>query len=381
MSSSRPANGRGADSHQDGSPAIFLMCDSLQTGGIERQFNMLARAMREHGYRVFLGCMRRQGAFLQGLEDIVEYPSGGSFLSWTSFHSRVRLLRFFLACRIQVAQSFDFYSNLMMVPSAKLAGVPAVVACQNQLGDLLTPMQNRVEIGNFRRCDRVVCNSQAAADRLARLGVPGYRLVVIRNGIENPEHVPGPALPPEPTRVRIGLVARMNHPVKNHDGFLRAAAKIAARHANVDFLLAGDGPLRPTLERQAAELGIADRVKFLGDRGDVPAVLAALDISVVPSKSESLANVMLESMAAGKAVIAANVGGLGEVIENGKTGLLVPAGDDEKLAFSMELFISRPDLREQYGREARNVIIANFSLMRLRDEHLQLYDELLCRRG
>jgi L-malate glycosyltransferase len=360
-------------------PGIFLMCDSLHTGGIERQFNMLARALREHGYEVHLGCMRREGTFLEGLGNIEEFPTGGGFFRWKALESRWRIARFLRKHKVQVAQSFDFYSNLMMVSVAKLARVPVVIACQNQIGDLLTSTQNRAEITNFRLCARVVCNSRAAAERLRRFGLPATKLVVIPNGISEAPTVAEPAFERQPGRVYVALIARMNSDVKNHDVFLRAAAKVLVHRADTEFLLVGDGPLRHSLELLARELRIASRVKFLGDRRDVPAVLAAVDISVVPSRTESLANVVLESMAAGKPVVASNVGGLPEVVHHAKTGLLVRAGDENELASAIELLISRPDLREEYGRAGQQFVRTNFSAARLRDEHLRLYDELLSR--
>jgi len=118
------------------------------------------------------------------------------------------------------------------------------------------------------------------------------------------------ALPPRPGVVRVGLIARMNSPVKNHSVFLRAAARLAPRFPSLEILLVGDGPLRPVLERMTKTLGLVDRVRFLGERQDIPAVLAAMDISVLPSLSESLSKTVLESRAAGKPVVAAHVGGM-----------------------------------------------------------------------
>ena len=95
------------------------------------------------------------------------------------------------------------------------------------------------------------------------------------------------------------MVARMNHPVKNQPFFLRAAARLVQTLPQVEFVLVGDGPLRPGLEQMCEQLGLGDRTRFLGERHDIPAVLASLDISVLTSRSESLSNVILESMAAG----------------------------------------------------------------------------------
>ncbi len=224
--------------------------------------------------------------------------------------SRWELSRLLRRSKVHVAQAFDFYANLMLIPAAKLARVPVVIGSQRQLGDLLTPAQFRAQIAIFRWCDRIVCNSSAAADRLEKAGVPARKLVVIGNGLP-PEIFArkAPALPRRDGILRVGMIARMNAVYKNQGRFLQAAARLTGKLSGVEFVLVGDGPLRADFERQAADLGLGSRVQFVGDRRDIPEILASLDVSVVPSTSESLSNVMLESMAAGVAVVATSVGG------------------------------------------------------------------------
>src|SRR5208283_419535 len=126
------------------------------------------------------------------------------------------------------------------------------------------------------------------------------QIVIIGNGLAPSAFAPAaPALDRASAVLRIGMIARMNTHSKNHKVFLQAAASVLRRFPETEFILAGEGPLRPELERQARDLQIADRVRFLGDRRDITAILASLDISVLPSASESLSNAILESMAAG----------------------------------------------------------------------------------
>ena len=146
-------------------------------------------------------------------------------------------------------------------------------------------------------------------------------------------------------------------------------------------MLAGDGPLRPALEALARQLGLLDRVLFLGDRRDVPAVLAALDISVLPSSSESLSNVILESMAAGVPVVAANVGGNPELVRNGETGFLFSPGDERQLASAIETLVTQPELRKQLATCARAHARAEYAIPRVRDRYQDLYRSLLVEKG
>ena len=279
---------------------VFLMINSLETGGSERQFVEMARSLREEQLQVHLGCLLKEGPLLEGLDGLHHFGLGGSLYGVQSIRGRWRLARCLQQLHVGVAHAFDFYSNLTLVPAARLAAIPLVIGSHRQLGDLLTPTQFRAQLLIFRWCDRVVCNSRAAADRLLRAGLPEQKIAVIGNALPQEAFAETlPALPRDAGILRVGMIARMNATYKNHCVFLRAAARVSRKFPNVEFVLAGDGPLRSELERQALELGLQGRVQFLGDRRDITAVLASMNVSVVPSASESLSNVMLESMAAG----------------------------------------------------------------------------------
>jgi L-malate glycosyltransferase len=361
---------------------LFMMLDSLRTGGSQRQFALLATAFRREPFDLYLGCIQRCGEFLEDLGEIEEYPLGGNFLTLRAQHSLGKLVAFLRRTRIEVTQSFDFYTNLLLVPAARLAGVPVVVASQRQLGDLLTPMKRRIQNLVFRLADCVICNSLAAADQLVKEGVPNAKLTVILNGLP-----PGafqeavPALLPEPGVMRIGMIARMNERVKNHALFLRSAARVASRFPLAEFVLVGDGPFRQECEELARQLGIGPRTRFLGDRHDVTPVLAALDIVVSPSRSESLSNAILEAMAAGRPVVATRVGGNPELVRDRETGLLVAPDDEGALAAALETVLASPDLAREWGENARRIAQANFTLDYARERFEQLYLDLLAKKG
>jgi glycosyltransferase involved in cell wall biosynthesis len=124
----------------------------------------------------------------------------------------------------------------------------------------------------------------------------------------------------------------------------------------------GDGPLRPELESMAAQLGIRKKVLFVGERHDIPAMLASLDVSILISESESLSNAILESMAAGVPVVATDVGGNPELVKDGETGLLVPPGDEKKLVEALAHLVRDPVARSQYAGRSKEFARAHFHM-------------------
>ncbi len=379
---SRDRNENLLATEENSRPAVFLMTNTLETGGSERQFTTMAKALDRDSFSVSLGCLEPIGPFLSEVEGIVTFSAGGNLYGLPSWRSRLALSKFLRRTRIAVALSFDFYSNLMLIPAARFAGVPVIMGSHRQLGDLLTPAQFQAQNAMFRLCHRVVCNSQAAAERLREAGIRKSKLSIIPNGLPDElfAAVP-PVLPRDPHVVRIGMISRMNHTVKQHDMFLRVAARLAPRFPQLRFVFAGDGPLRPALEALAKELKLVDQVIFLGDCRDVPAVLAALDISVLPSSSESLSNAIMESMAAGVPVVAANVGGNPELVKNGNTGILFAAGDEQQFAAALEKLIIQPELRKELGDSGRAQARAEYAIPQVRDRYQDLFRSLLTEKG
>lgn len=358
------------------------MTNTFETGGSERQFASLAKAMRQGAFQVELGCVWRTGAFQEGLGEVAEFSPWGSLYGRHSLRVRWRLARCLRGHRIAIAHAFDFYSNLMLIPAARLARVPVVIGSQRQLGDLLNRSRFAAQHLAFRLCDCVVSNSQAAARLLAQQGLPEKKIEVIPNGLpEEAFRQAAPAFPKLPGTLRIGMIARMNNPVKNYPGLLQAAARLAPRFPNLEVFLVGDGPLRPELERMVQSLGIERQVRFLGDRRDIPEVLASLDISVLPSFSESLSNAILESMAAGLPVVATKVGGNIDLVREGETGFLVPSKDEASLAGAVEQLLLRPDLRAEFGKRARQAAYDNFSMDQALQRYERLYFRLLSAKG
>ena len=357
--------------------SLFLMINTLETGGSERQFTLLAQNIDPAAFQLHLGCVNRRGVLADQLGCVPQFPLGGSLFGWKSLLTRFKLSRHLRGKHVLVAHAFDFYANLTLIPAARLARVPVIIGSHRQLGDLITPAQSRAQAATFRWCDAVACNSEAAADRLHEAGVPREKLVIIGNALP-PEafQTSLPALPPRPGVLRVGMVARMNADYKNHAGFLRIAVQIHQRMPDVEFLLVGDGPLRPALQQQAASLDLGGRVLFLGERRDIPQVLASMNVAVLTSDSESLSNAILEAMAASLPVVAYNVGGNAELVNDERGALITPKNEND-FANAIYRLLSDSHLREQQGIRARRFVEEKFSLDRMRRRYEDLYLNLL----
>lgn len=247
----------------------------------------------------------------------------------------------------------------------------------------------------FSRKRRVICRvlgrftdlslavSQGVKDYLVKeIGLAPDKARVVVNGVDVAAidaARPGPQVRrelglPEGARV-IGLVGRLDHWGKGHKELFTALASLKDRHA-CHALIVGGGRREEEVKQMAASLGLAGQVHFLGSRRDVPDLLQAMDIFVLPSYSEGLSLALLEAMAAGLPVIVSRVGGNPEVVTDGETGLLIPPRDAEALAQALERLLADPMGAKELGQNARRHVEANYSLERLGREINEIYDEL-----
>jgi glycosyltransferase involved in cell wall biosynthesis len=266
------------------------------------------------------------------------------------------------------------------VLAAWLARVPAIIATAQLYVEL---RDNRRPPLTLRPLRRIIAVSDEVKARYAQdLAVPMRKLVVVRNGIRVP---PSPR-PPDPT-LRTELIgdrpdylvltlARL-HRQKGHAYLLAAAAQVS----DATFVLAGDGPLRAELEGQARELGVADRCIFLGDRSDVPDLLAVADLVVLPSLFEGLPVSVLEAMAAQRPVVATAIGGTSEAVIHEVTGLLVPPRDPAALGSAIRRMRADPELAHRLAAAGRERVEAEFSSVITARDVMCIYDEVMADAG
>jgi glycosyltransferase involved in cell wall biosynthesis len=282
------------------------------------------------------------------------------------------LVRAFQRLRPMIVQSHGARSNVYTRLAARYAGVPIVLSTvHNSLFDY--------EVAGWRRAlyvlaervtsplaDRIVAVSQAIArDLVERYRIDAARTVVIHNGIDAWAFRPArdaAAVRAEmrvPPGRRVVVMAGRMTPQKGWDVLFQAAARLASARDDLFWLLVGDGPLRPALTRRAGELGV--RACFAGARADMADLLGCADVVVLASRSEGLPFTLLEAMALGKPVVATRVGGVPEVVEDGRSGRLVPPEDPAALAAALAAVLDGDDAAAM-GARGRARVESAFTL-------------------
>jgi L-malate glycosyltransferase len=230
-----------------------------------------------------------------------------------------------------------------------------------------------VERAFSRLVDVYDCNSRGALELLARHGIARERLTYIPNGVD----VPSETSRRTGDRVVIVCVARLS-PIKRHSDLLQAAALLCDRVPRLELLFVGDGPSAGALKELADELGLGDRVTFAGavSRDGVREALARSDIFCLPSLWEGMPGSVMEAMAGGLPVVGTDVNGIADLVSPGRTGLLVPPCTPEALADALAQLALDAQLRERFGRAARERIAEEFSVGRMVRAKEDLYRRL-----
>jgi glycosyltransferase involved in cell wall biosynthesis len=318
---------------------------------------------------------------------VSEYPIN-SLYNARSVRERLNLSRYVVRHGIRVVHAYGFYSNLFAVPAAWWGGTPVVIASVRDSGDLWTSRQRLAQRAVSLLADHVVVNAHAVGDVLAREGYDPAKITVIRNGIDTARfdaardegriHRELGMAPGAPLVTVVSRLSRSKEfDFKGVRHFLDAAARVSAGFDDARFLVVGDGISRVELEQQAERLGLTRRVVFTGFRLDVPDVLAASTVAVLPSLTEGLSNSLLEAMAAGVPVVATRVGGNPEAVGDDEAGIIVPPGDDALLASAIGRLLRDRALRERLGRAGRSRVGRLFSIRRMVGDTEDLYQRLL----
>src|SRR5581483_2835069 len=312
----------------------------------------LVRRLDRDRWAVHVACLHQRGAWLSRVEEAAESIAEFPIRSFAAPSTLLHMWRFARWCRrrrLAVVHTTELYSNIFALAPAAFAGVPVRIASRREINPDKTAGQIALQRGAYAFAQKVVANSRAAADRLAFERVPARKIAVVPNGLEARQFDTARTNGPRRT---VTVVANLR-PEKGHDVLLDAAIHVLRRFPDASFELVGGGSELETLLSRVDARRMQHAVTFLGHRDDVPARLAEADIFVLPSRSEAFPNAVLEAMAAGLPIVASGVGGILELVDEGRTGLLMPPADPSALADRLVGLMAAPALARSLGDAAR----------------------------
>ncbi len=279
-----------------------------------------------------------------------------------------------------IVHTHHLHELVYALPAAKLRFRP-IVHTEHEYFSLQVGRAGALLQRLSNLCAAVTAVNQETADYLkGRLGLPDEKVRTIVNGVDVQRFgstlADRSALGLTGDEVVIGSVARLD-PVKNHALLVSAFAKVLLSHPRAVLLLVGDGQERARLERLCGSLNVGEKVRFLGARRDIPQLLAAMDVFALASTAEGLPLSLLEAMAARKAIVSTNVGGVPAVVRNDETGFLVESRNEDELTAAMGRLVESEDLRDRLGRNAQRLVMERYSLENSADQYRKLYREVL----
>ena len=334
---------------------LLLVIDSLDGGGAERYVVDLALALRSRGWPVEVACsvagVRAPGLVEAGVPVHVLCPR---LVKRRVCPSYARALRRLVLARRPALVHAHLYASAAAAARATAGLDVPVVATEHTEGPWRTAPARRLSRHVYARCDHLVAVSSA----IARMLVEQYDVPVerVQTLLPRPSAPAAPLPSPDRSGARVGVVARLV-PEKGVDVFLHAVARATRAVPDARFAVVGGGPCDDDLRRLARELGLGDVVAFEGFRDDAPQVIAGLDVLVVPSRTDGSPLVVGEAMHAAVPVVASRVGGLPDLVDHGRTGLLVAPGSVDELASALVALLLDPDRTRELGTAARAVAL------------------------
>lgn len=342
----------------------------------------LAASLVSSGFRVMVGLFR-PGWLQEQCEDrgvpVHVLPISG-IIGWKWFRACLKLVR---TQQVDLIHAHEFSAIVCGWMIARLSGIPFVGTVHGK-NYFWEKVRRRLAYRIVSRSGRLVAVSQDLKRFvMEKVGLSDEQIDLIYNGVQSGPHVSDEEayrarteLGLKPHNVVIGAIGSL-YPVKGHRYLLESMPIILSRYPHAVLLVVGRGELEDALKEQAKRLGIEEHVRFLGMRNDIPKLLKTLDLFVLPSLSEGLSLALLEAMAAGLPVVATRVGGNGELVVEGETGVLVPSKDVAALSEALCRMLDSREMRERLGRNAVTRVDQRFSARLMAEKYQHLYMRLL----
>ncbi len=366
---------------------VVFSIDTMNVGGTEMNAIRTAERLDRSRFRLSVVTLRGEGALAERYErlgvPVVRFPIRSLYGAET-MRQGMRLAKFLREQDVSVVHCHDQYSNFFSALSARAAGVPVVITSKRWLH---SPLRYRIANGiGFRASTAVLANSHSVArsleadDKLRR-----DRVVVIPNFVDEQafERPSDGVIAAWRDELRlevgapvIGVVASLS-PIKDHATLLRAVSSLKSKWPMVRLVLVGDGPEREPLRQLVSQVGLDHVVRFAGLRPQLPSFHYLFDVSVLSSVSEGFPNSLVEAMAAGRPIVATNVGGVPDAVREGENGLLVPPKDPEAFAAALETLLANPQRRASMGAAGAARARTEFHARHVVGSLEDLYDRLL----
>lgn len=371
---------------------VAYCLDSFEIGGTELNAVRTAEQLDRARFDVTMICLSSRGPLRERCEQaglrVVEMPISG-LLSLATLRQGRRLAEFLRRERFDIVHAHDIYTNVFVVPWARVARVPVVIASRRWWSEVNRGAQRTANRLSYRFAHRVLANSPSVAQMLVgEEGVPASKVVMIPNFVDEAAFLPPSAEELGAMRASfglggdaevVGIVANL-HAIKDHRTLFEATSRLARERPALRLVVVGDGAERSKLTELANQLAIADRVIFAGRRPHMPSPHWAFDLSVLSSRGEGFPNSLVEAMAAGRAVVATRVGGVADAVIDGETGLLVGPGNAPAFAGAMSILLADPARRKLLGaagaRSARARFHAELVVGDLQDQYERLLGTL-----
>ena len=366
------------------SRAVLLLAQQLTQGGSERQLAEIAMALDRDLFIPHAGVLR-QGGFRADELVAASVPVSAfplrSFASPAVVTAAWQMRTLINRQHIQLVHAFDTPMNLFAVPIARASGVPVILSSQRAFRELTPPFYRRLLRVTDRMVDAVVVNCRALQRHMVEdEKVPDSLIRICYNGIDTtvfkPRTVGRPAILAG-ARCVIGAICALREE-KSLVTLIEAFARV--RRPGTCLLIVGSGPMLSPLLALRNRLGLADSCLFQPSVANVADWLNAIDIFVLPSRSEALSNSLMEAMACGCAAVASRVGGNPELIEHGRRGLLFKPQDVEDLAAQLAFLLDQEDARHALAEAGRRFLHENFRLADAARRMGEIYLEFLDRR-
>jgi starch synthase (maltosyl-transferring) len=356
---------------------ILFLITELDVGGAEKAlFNLVTRLDRNR-YAPHVACLTGHGEIGRRLEEAgfpVEYIEMASL---GDIGGLLRLRAHLKQLRPQVLHSFLFHANV----AGRLASIKLKI--EKRISSIRVEEPRwwhlAIERRTHKLSDIITCVSRSTRDYMRdKAHIPEEKLVVIPNGIDTNQCDMPPLAVPETWNVPEGapVVASIGRldVQKNPHMLLRVAARVIRETPSAIFVFAGKGPLEHSCRSEAKRLGIDENVRWLGWIDDVRPLLARTDLLALTSRWEGMPNAILEAMACRKPVVATKVGGSAELVDDGRTGLLVDPDGEETFAEHILELIRNPERRKRMGIAARARVEREFSIRAMVEKNAKLYD-------